>query len=376
MTPVIVTAPSRSWVVRGPLLVLAVVCLLGGVGYLADSARTVITASTNTISIAGPGASIPGLSSRLRKSAATTNGINFAAGVMLCLAGLLALNRGMPGTSRGGGAVDRGLARVGGFGVQAAGVAVPALLILTTVVWLGYLLVARTNVHWDATAAAAAFKRDVAGYDLAVTGNVMYARAIKGPVVHMAAFTPALVRALDRAQVGVGGLVRPREYPLPGVVPVLVLAGVAAVAFVKRRRGSWRPVSPGAPDTMAARAFLVFALLNLYVVVWIVSGQRGVFFREDILHPEWVGMAITLLLAGLGAIAALHRKIEANGLPYATRAGWLFLFFAVSLAAPCGATTSRIPTRPLQFCSGCWRTPRPAPPAELTMNPDPQGARP
>lgn len=332
-SPPLAPAPSRSWVQRGPLLALAVFCVLYGFGHLGESMRSVTGASRNVISIPGPGASIPGLSTRRTTVPANSNGIAFAAGVMLCLAGLLALNRATPGQPREGGLVDRGLARIGVFGARTIG-AVPAVVALGAMVWLGYLAIARTDVHWSADAAAEAFKREVSGFDLAVTGNVMYARASEGSVVHMAHFTPALVRALDRVEFGVGGRVRASEYPLPGVVPLLAFAGLAGFAFVNRRRGTWRPVSSEEPDTMAARAFLLFALVNLYVVAWIVSGQSGVMFGKDSLHPDWIIPMLSLAPAGVAVIAVIHRKIEANQLPYATRRNWLSLYFAISLASP------------------------------------------
>jgi hypothetical protein len=337
MPPAIVTTQSRSWRTRGPLLALAVFCLLAGIGALFESARSVTSIATAPAFTPDAGGGLVDLSTRtLRTAASPLNGINFAAGLMLCLAGLLALNRAMPGTSRDGGAVDRGLARISVLGGRGPAAAVPALIALVSVVWLGYLLAARTDVHWSPTAAAEAFKRDVPSYDLAVTGHVMYARAFKGPVTHVAHFTPALVRALDRAQIGgIGGRIRKSEYPLPGVVPLLTFAGLAVFAFLKRRRGTWRPVSPGGPDTMAARAFLLFALLNLYVVTWIVLGQGGgVVFADVNLRPVGVGWVLFMLIAGFSAVAVIHRKVEANRLPYAARASWLSLFFAVSLAAP------------------------------------------
>jgi len=128
---------------------------------------------------------------------------------------------------------------------------------------------------------------------------------------------------------------------------------------------------------MAARAFLLFALLNLYVVTWIVLGQGGgVVFADENLRPIGIGWVLMMLIAGLSAVAVIHRKVEANRLPHVTRASWLSLFFAVSLAAPLWTyyfSDIELGSPALLWLlaytaagSCCW----------LAIDPDPQGGHP
>jgi hypothetical protein len=335
-------APQRSpgghvfgYVRRAMLLLLAGVCLLGGIGFLGNSARHAVHPV-----VSNTGAAFFGSRLRMVTEAAQTNGMNFALGLSLVAGGLLALNRATRPRDGGHGPLDRLLVRHWKSSVVRGRAARPITaiaLLLVTAGWLSYQSVARTRFHFSAADAAEAFKRE-ANFNLFVTGNLMYGVAEDGETTHVARFTPALVRALNRNETSAYGPVRPHEYPLPGMLPVAVLAVLAGFAYWRRQRSGGVRTGSDEPDTFTARSLLIFGLVNGYVVVWLVLGQRDSlfmdtrFFQAGVIDPDGLVNAAILLVAGLAVLVMVCSKIEARLLPLAARLGWNWIYFATSLA--------------------------------------------
>lgn len=340
-TPVFASPLFRAFdaVRRGGLLLLAALCLLGGVAFVANSARTIERPVATTTQL---GPELLGTRMKLQSEAAQTNGMDFALGINLVASGLLALNRGLRRRDGSGGPIDQMLALRWAFGKVPGDAAWPLAAVILFVIatgWLGYQALARTQFHFSPAVAAEAFRKD-ANFNLYLTGNLIYGVTADGKTTHIAHFTPMMVRALDRNQTSVFSPLRPREYPLPGVLPVAVLLTLAFVALQrKRREARVQQGEPQQPDIATARALLIFGLVNLYVVAWLALGQRNSlfmdtrFFQAGVIDPDGLVNAMLLLVASGAVLAVVYRKIEEKRLPLATRLGWTWFYFAASLSA-------------------------------------------
>jgi hypothetical protein len=255
------------------------------------------------------------------------NGANFASGLALIFAGLLALNRGSKRQNQDEGVIDR---RVAWAGLLRSPV-IPVLLMAITGIWFGYRLLVQTKIHWTPTDAAAVFRNDVA-YRIYVTGGMMYGVSIDGTTTHVAHLTPALMRAIYRSGLNPalsGETSANAEYPLPGVLPLLALIVIAVAVY-------WQSKQPArAPPTPALTVLTAFGLMNLYVVWWLVSAQEGVLDGDEKtswVNPDWGTSTVLLLVPALCTLAAMRRKILQTTLRRAVRVGWLGSYFLAALA--------------------------------------------
>jgi hypothetical protein len=307
------------------LAALALVCVVFGIGYLADSAQSRLDMHVNIVpGLRGPGLRLPDTVHTVRQThMRKENGINFAVGLGLLFAGLLAANRATKRRNTDAGAIDRLAGPLGGSPLWVA----PLIVMAVAGGWFAYRLVAQTEFHWTAKSAASAFA-DVGGYRLAETGDFIYGAKWDSKTTHVAYFTPALVRELRRAHVSVGGHDRPVEYPMPGFLPIMMLAALAGYV-VWRRRYSASAAQPY-PGADMRHPFLAFGLINLYVMLWLVSAQSGVLFGNDV-NPEWLVPAVLISIATFSALAALWHKAEAATLGIDALAGWMSAFFLAAL---------------------------------------------
>jgi hypothetical protein len=291
---------SRSLWWRTPYFIVALLLLANGVAWLFDSAQSPLLLSGMAISDVGE-----------------TSGLHFAAGVSLILLALLAINRGSRHVGDGTGLFDRFAGWIGGkrlWQFIAGAGALGALAVF------GSLTFAHAAVHWNTAEAVSAFQHDVAPLEIFVDGEWVYGISPDGETTHIARFTPTLYRAMDRAGIQIGEFKYPMQFPVPGGLPILLLIGLCALALFARRDDHW-----------IARCFLGFALLNLYVVFWLVSAQTGLEMKYG-LKPDWIAAALPLVAGQLVIIASIYNRLREQVLPARQLRGWIALYWATSLA--------------------------------------------
>jgi hypothetical protein len=169
-----------------------------------------------------------------------------------------------------------------------------------------------------------AFKTEVGPLDIYVNGDWIYGISPDGSMSHVAPFSPVLYRAMDRANINIGDLKYPFEFPIPGFLPILILIGLCAAAL-------WRREKSDAPGIWTARYFLAFALLQLYVVLWLLSANAGLQTRLGY-NPDWMGPALFLLVSQLVLVASVYDRLKGNVLPASQQWAWIGAYFATSLA--------------------------------------------
>jgi hypothetical protein len=296
--------------------------MLQGAGNLSESAETRALPNARAIAIE-EAILLPSF----RTVASRLNGINFAAGTSMMLVGLLALNRGLRRDRGSPGPVDRalGLLSQGGDVRQGTWHALAVVAVAASLVSFTYLAANRIVVHWNDDEAVAAFKANTSGSFLIVNGNFVYGSSHDERAVHVARFTPALVRACDRANLGIGGpLVRDFEYPIPGVLPLVLLAGLCAAVL-------WRPpASERRRQRRVGDALLALGLLHLYVVLWLTSAQAGILIFKRSVDPDWLAPALLLFGSQAVVVVAVRDRLSST-LPSPQRAAWVGLWFLVAL---------------------------------------------
>lgn len=294
---------SRSLWWRIPYFIVALLLLANGVTWLFDSTQRPFLLSGMAVSDVGE-----------------ISGLHFAAGMSLVLLALLAINRGSRPAGDEPGLIDTFAGWIGGKRlwqfIAGAGT-------LGALAVFGSLYFAHTAVYWDTTEAVSAFQHDVAPLEIFVDGEWVYGISPDGETTHIARFTPTLYRAMDRAGIQIGEFKYPMQFPVPGGLPILLLIGLCALAIFARRDGP--------PDRWVARCFLGFALLNLYVVFWLVSAQTGLEFKYG-LKPDWIAAALPLVVGQLIIVASVYNRLRAQILPARQRRGWIALYWATSLA--------------------------------------------
>jgi hypothetical protein len=304
---------------------LALLLILAGAGYISDSANTSLAGGDSVVvPTFFQGGSIT-YTTHLTAEASRTNGINFAAGLSLLMVGLLAANRGSRRSRKGPGIVDNAIGRLSAgrwtWQIVAAAATFAAFGIF------GSLYFGHTVTHWDTESAVTALKTEVGPLDIYVNGDWIYGISADGNTTHIAAFSPTLYRALDRANVEIGEFKYPFEFPVPGFLPILMVIGLCAAVLWRRRGKAQNSDGPGLRN---ARSFLAFGLLQLYVVLWLLSAQAGLEIRSGY-NPDWIGPALFLLVSQLVLIASVYDRLRANVLPAAQQWGWIGLYFATSL---------------------------------------------
>ncbi len=189
------------------------------------------------------------------------------------MAGLLAINRGSRRSKDAPGLIDNFAGWIGGKGLWQIVAGASALGAFAHV---REPAISRTHCGPRAGhggAAVSAFQHDVGPLDIVVNSDWIYGVSSDGQTTHIARFSPTLYRAMDHAGIDIGIVKYPMQFPVPGALPILLLIGLCAVAmFAGRTRD----------NPWTARSFLGFALLNLYVVFWLVSAQIG------LRNPRWL----------------------------------------------------------------------------------------
>jgi hypothetical protein len=177
------------------------------------------------------------------------------------------------------------------------------------------------HFHLDAREAVRQFSAaSIRGWDLSQTGPFVFGEGIGGQV-RVALLTPSLVRELNRNGMRIGGKVGPREYPIPGALPLAGMAGLSLWVLLGRH-----------PRTR--HAILAFIILNGYVVAWLVSAQSGVMGINGDVDFQWVFHFVPFAFAAIVVTTVILRKVQDNGLPLDARQGWTSLFLLAGAAMP------------------------------------------
>ncbi len=306
--------------------VLALTMLLAGIGYLTQSAEKVV--------LPGPSGTLPqrmtiqGSASAIERA---SNGINFAAGLSLILAAMLSLNIGWRYSSAEAGPVDRILGALSGsgYGVRRWRI-LAAIIAVGILAWWANFLFAHTVIHWSAGEAATAFQAEVDQLTVHVSGDYIYGVSPDGGTMHVTSFQPATVRAFERAHVRVGVAKQRFELPVPGLLLILILVVLSAWATLRWKRRRANP--NGKPDLWTARAFLAVSLLQVYLVLWLSSAEKGVMIFGNSLDPDWLGPAFFFLIAQLAFVASVYYRLRGDKLPSGQRWGWVAIYFLTGLS--------------------------------------------
>jgi hypothetical protein len=269
---------------------------------------------------------------------APQNGISVAGFLAMAFSSLLLLNR-LFRRQGGRGPVDRLLGALARRRSK-AGVIVPfllpAALLAFSIACLSSYVFTPVHFHLDPREAARELSAaGIRGWDLSQTGAFLFGKNVDGQV-QVALLTPALVRELDRKGMKIGGREGPREYPIPGVLPLAMMAALSGWVFIGRFTLSPRK-ERGGPVKHAVRTFLAFGILNGYVVAWLVSAQAGVLDRDGAFDVSWLFHFGPFALAAAAVLAVIHRKIQSPDLTLESRQGWMSLFLLVGAAMPLGS---------------------------------------
>lgn len=265
------------------------------------------------------------------------NGVCVVGFLVMALATLLLFNR-LLRRRDGTGPVDRALVAVAGhrgqFG-RLSSFLVPVVVVLAMLGWGVHIVATPTRFHLDASAAIKGFEADqVHGWDLAQTGPFVFGQGATG-AVQIAVLTPSLVREMNRHGVQIGGREGPREYQIPGLLPLALMAALSLVGF-SRWRSPTRHHDVERSAGLRARVLAAFGIRHLYVVAWLVSAQAGALDRDGRADLLWIVHLLPFVVASMAVLAVIHHKLENLDLPRAATQGWAGLFFLVSTAMPAG----------------------------------------
>ena len=217
----------------------------------------------------------------------------------------------------------------------------PRRLIIIWALALFVLLGLSYRYHFTAKAGIAAIgMHDLQGI-LHDSNGLLFARG-KDHVSHIMRITPDLVRELERANIDVTqARTDPSELPVPGFLPFLLLLVTALWQFANKEaiyRNFKTELAKDWQDllwreTRLAQRNLVtaFGLVNLYVVIWLVSGESGIYTSHGTIHPLWLANMTFLLFCSLGMLYATVRTVEDPRYPLAVRAGWGGIFFGLNI---------------------------------------------
>lgn len=164
----------------------------------------------------------------------------------------------------------------------------PLAIALVAGLAFGHRLFFRTHVHTDPIDAARAFEKDARRLDMTSTGTILFAPGWDDKT-HLAWITPDLVRALTARHVSVWAQTD-RDCPVPGLAPVALLLGLAALR--RRRFAPW------------------ILGTHLYVAVWWSVSLTGFLMGDLQLHPGPFAFGLFLVLLGIGFQAAVRREID------------------------------------------------------------------
>lgn len=278
---------------KAGLWLLVVLLAVQALGYFFESTRTLIIPHT---SYSGAGYT----SSRLAEQAARGNGLNFLAGLSFLW---LALRVGNGATRRpegGPGGVDRLLGRISASDSRPARW-FPLALSLVCFGAAAILFTSHLSVHTTADAAARAFDSDVDALSIQVNGHYVYGVSRDESVLHVAAFTPALLRSFRAADLPIGQTIPDVEFPVPGLLPLLILAGAILLWTL---RPKWRP-----------RLLVLVSLASGYVLLWLASADSMVtIFDAYTVNPEWFVNALVIAGTLLSLLAVVSRNKDWFGL--------------------------------------------------------------
>ena len=128
----------------------------------------------------------------------------------------------------------------------------------------------------------------------------------------------------------------PREYQIPGALPLVLMAALMVWA-VLARCGWFFGWNREKSVYQGSRVLLAFGILNGYVVAWLVSSQAGVLDGDGHVNALWIVQFTPFAVAGIAVLAAIHHKVENLDLPLAARQCWFGLFILAGAAMPLGS---------------------------------------
>jgi hypothetical protein len=254
------------------------------------------------------------------------NGVGVAGFITMALATLLLANR-LFRRRAGTGPVDRLLAALARRRCKATRILpflLPAALMVFALAWIASYFSAPVRFHFNAREAVRQLSTaGIRGWDLSQTGPFVFGEGVGGQV-KVARLTPSLVRELNRNGMRIGGKEGPREYQMPGALPLVLMAALIAFALLGRR-------------TRVRCTLLPFGILNGYVVGWLVSSQAGVLDGDGTVNLFWMIHFGPFGAAALAVLAVIHYKVETLDLPVESRQGWMSLFLLAGAAMPLGS---------------------------------------
>lgn len=301
----------RSTPVRVFYALLGAALLFFAIGFLSDAYRVI---------------SLPHWSDLAHRTTwetivAADNGMNLSIGLFLVALALLTINSAFMGQRRTG-PVDWLMS------LASSHTAIPIFVLLVALVLLVKGWFFETYYYRDAEAAATAFAKPEMK-EPTNTGDLLFA-IDEGGYTHMAKITPELVRAFDRHSVRINPYEQNKhEPPLPGVLPILFLFAVWTYTVIPLFRQRVR-------NNATSRMILIVGLIGFYVIWWCASGNRGIFWEDGDLHPEWVVGSIILTIAALTFLMILYAKLRDPLVAAGVKDGWISIFFLANLGATAG----------------------------------------
>jgi hypothetical protein len=184
--------------------------------------------------------------------------------------------------------------------------------------------------------------------------RLFYATDKKGELIwfHL---NPQVVRELRSHGISVGTKeAATLAVPVPGVLPLIVLAAMASFAAL----GKWAEIradrSDFFPPSKAPLTALQFGLIQLFAVGWYVSAQFGVFDEHGGAEFEWAFTAVLLLLGSAGLLIPICHKLYDTELDPSSHVFWHLYFFAAQALGFAGAAFVGPPIRPTPMWAWAW----------------------
>ena len=176
--------------------------------------------------------------------------------------------------------------------------------------------------YLDPEEAVSAYEEHEIDFQLSNSGRLLFA-VDEESTSHVAWITPDLVRTLVARGMDVHPFRQePNELPFPSVLP-FILAGVLALILSK-----FSASSTGGDRAVCFWAGIwIFGLLNLYVMLWMVTGLTGFSMLGGGIHPEWLTSMMLAAIVWIIWINGTAKRSELwRGQP-GIAMGWLGLFF-------------------------------------------------
>jgi hypothetical protein len=118
------------------------------------------------------------------------------------------------------------------------------------------------------------------------------------------------------------------EIPLPGWLPFVFLGFfILRQAFLQIRRWSNPDQTPGSVQAEPRYLLPLFAVVNLYVAIWLAAANG--------MPAEWPFLLVLIVVTGFFVIGSILWRIRAAA-NFDQKTGWVFLFFAFNLGLVAG----------------------------------------